>query len=174
MLTVLERLADRLDRSGDLPVRLLEDLVDILAQYADALHHTKEERRLFQIVIDRGVEAEGGSVSMLLHHHDTGRSRLRDLRSELHRLRLGDRTAVAACAAGAHDYAEFLRAHIRLEDEDVYPLIAKAMSAEEDGAIAIYFAEIDEVQHTADLLARFEQIRARCAEMDEPPAREST
>jgi len=174
MLTVLERLADRLDRAGDLPVRLLEDMVDLLAQYSDALHHTKEERRLFQVVIERGIEPEGGPVSTLLDHHDSGRSQLQDLRGELHPLKLGDRTAFAACAAGAHDYAEFLRDHIRMEDEDVFPLIAKAMSDEEDGAMAIYFAEVDEARHTADLLARFEQIRVRCAEVDELPARDST
>ena len=173
MLTVLERLAGRLDRAGDLPMRLVEDMVDLLAQYADALHHTKEERRLFEIVIERGV-AQGGGVSELIHHHDTGRSRLRDLRSELERFRQGDRTASAACATAAGDYADFLREHIRIEDEDVYPLIAKAMSDEEDGAIALYFAEIDDARHTADLLARFEQIRARCAEVDALPAREHT
>ena len=173
MLIVLERLASLVDRDGDRSVQLLKELADILEQYIDVLHHTKEERRLFEIVIERGLDTAGGGVSTLIHHHDTGRTQLRDLRGELHRLALGDRTASAACAVTAHEYAEFLRAHIRMEDEDVYPLVAKAMSAEEDHALALYFAQVDDDRDTAGLLARFEHLRARCAELDEPQARGS-
>lgn len=173
MLTLLERLAGRLDRGGDLPARLLGDLVGVAEQYIDALHHTKEERRLFEVVIERGLETEGASVSALIHHHETGRSHLQDLGSELHRLRQGDRNAAAACVMAARQYAELLRAHIRMEDEDVFPLVGKALSVEEDRTLAMYFAEIDDARHTADLQARFEQLLVRCAELDEPPARES-
>ena len=84
MLTLLEPLAGRLDRDGDQTMRLLRGTRrPPSSRYVDALHHTKEERQLFQIVIERGIEAEGGAVSTLMHHHDTGRSQLRDLRSEL-------------------------------------------------------------------------------------------
>jgi hemerythrin-like domain-containing protein len=168
MLTLLERLAGRIDRDGDLPVLLLKELVDLLEQYVDVLHHTKEERQLFQIVIERGIEADGGAVTALMHHHDTGRSYLRDLRGELDRLRQGDRTASAACALTAHQYAEFLREHIRVEDDEVYPLIGRAMSAEEDDALAMRFAEMDDARQTGRLLAQFEELRSRCAALDDP------
>ncbi len=174
MLTLLERLAGRLDRGGAPPVRLLRDLVGILEQYCDALHHTKEERRLFEIVIERGLEAEGADVSALILHHETGRSLLQDVGRELDRLGQGDPNAATACALAARQYAELLREHIRTEDENVFPLVAKAMSVEEDLALATYFAELDHARHAADLPARFEQLLIRCAELDEPRAREST
>jgi hemerythrin-like domain-containing protein len=172
MLTLLERLAGRLDRGGDVPARLLMDLVDLAEQYVNALHHTKEERRLFEIVIERGLQAEGGSVSALLDHHETGRSLLQDLRGELQRLRQGDRIAAAGCAMVASQYAELLRDHIRMEDENVFPVVSQAISVEEDLALTIYFAELDAVRHVGDLLARFEELVDRSAELDEPGARE--
>lgn len=172
MLTLLERLAGRLDRGGDVAARLLMDLVDLAEQYVDALHHTKEERRLFEIVIERGLQAEGGSVSALLHHHETGRSQLRALRGELQRLRQGDRNAAAGCALAASQYAELMRSHIRMEDEDVFPVVSQAISVEEDLALTMHFAELDAVRHVPDLLARFEELVRRCAELDEPGARE--
>ena len=172
MLILLERLAGRLDRGGDVPARLLMDLVDLAEQYVDALHHTKEERRLFEIVIERGVQAEGGSVSTLLHHHETGRSQLWDLRGELQRLRQGDPNAAAGCAMVARQYVELMRNHIRMEDEDVFPMVSQAISVEEDLALTRYFAECDAARHAAGLLTRFQQLRGRCAELDEPGARE--
>lgn len=174
MLTLLERLAGRLDRGGDLPLRLLKDLIDLLEQYSDALHHTKEERRLFEIVIERGIEAQGAGVSALIEHHETGRSQLQDLSRELDRLRQGDRSAAAACAMAARQYAELFHEHIRMEDEDVFPLVAKAMSVEEDRTLAMHFAELDDARHAADLRARFEQLLILCAELDGPRARESS
>lgn len=164
MLDVLERLAMGRDAGGEFPVRLLTDLADLLEQYVDVIHHTKEERRLFEIVLERGLEAEGGSVSALIHHHETGRAQLREMRAELDRVRQGDRTAAAAAALAARAYAEFLRGHIRLEDEGVYPLVAKAMSAEEDHALALYFRKVDEDGGTVHLLARFEELRTLALE----------
>jgi hemerythrin-like domain-containing protein len=169
MLTALERQTGRLDRGGDRMVQSLIDFVDLLEQYVDRLHHTKEERRLFEIVIERGLEAEGASVMALIHHHDTGRSHLRDVCSELHRLTQGDRFAPAACAMAARRYAELLRDHIRMEDEEVFPLVARAISAEENLSLATYFAEIDSAQNAANLRARFEQLLLRWADLDGPP-----
>jgi hemerythrin-like domain-containing protein len=170
MLTLLERLAGRLDRGGDLASRLLNEVIDLLEQYSDKLHHSKEERRLFEIVIERGLEAEGAAVSALIHHHETGRSQLQDLRNELHRLKQGDRTAAAACAMTAHQYADLLREHIRVEDEDVFPLVAQALSVEEDRVLATYFTKIDDERHATDLQTRFGQLLVRCAELGEPRA----
>lgn len=174
MLALLERQAGRLDGGGELPVLLLKDIVDLLEQYSDKLHHAKEERRLFEIVIERGIEAENAAVNALIHHHETGRSQLQDLRSELHRLKQGDRTAAAACAMTAHQYAELLRQHIRLEDEEVFPLVAKALSVEEDRTLAMYFAKLDDERHAVDLQARFGQLVVRSAELDEPRTPENT
>lgn len=170
MVALLERLAGRLGRDGDLPAQLLAELVDLVAQYSDKLHHAKEEQRLFQIVIERGVEAEGGAVSTLLRHHETGRSYLQDLRGELHRLRQGDRNAVAGCALVAGQYATLMRNHIRLEDEQVFPLVARAMSEEEDRALVAYYAEFDASHHAADLRARFARLLDRSAELEAPRA----
>jgi hemerythrin-like domain-containing protein len=169
MLTALEQQTGRLNGDGDRMARSLIDFVDLLEQYVDRLHHAKEERRLFEIVIERGLETEGASIMALIHHHDTGRSHLQDLARELRRLTQGDPHAGAACAMVARRYAELLRDHIRTEDEEVFPLVARAISVEEDLSLARYFAEIDSAQNAANLRERFGQLLLRWADLDGPP-----
>jgi hemerythrin-like domain-containing protein len=48
--------------------------VGFLQQFADGIHHGKEEHVLFQALLDHGFPREGGPVAMMLLEHARGRA----------------------------------------------------------------------------------------------------
>ena len=165
LLSALGSLAGRLEAKREVPPDLLGELLDLFQQYADGLHHTKEERHLFEIAGDRDAMSEDNAVRALIHQHDVGRTHVQDMRRELGRMGSGDKYAAAALASSARVYIELLREHIRAEDEDVFPLLAQVLSAEEDARLAAHFTDIDLAQRAADLQARAEAVLARVASL---------
>jgi len=130
MLIVLEASAERLEQGGDVPTSLVRDVLDFFHHFADALHHAKEERRLFPVLAGHGLGPEASVVGALMHQHDAGRAYVREMRAELERLCDGDRLAAAALAASARAYVDLLREHIRMEDENLFPLAEKTITTE--------------------------------------------
>ncbi|MBK6460980.1 MAG: hemerythrin domain-containing protein [Myxococcales bacterium] len=121
LLDTLERMGEAVERGEDLPRPHLCELTALLKAYADAHHHRKEEEILFRAMVAAGLSDEEGPVAFMLEQHDEGRdlvSRLGDL-AEGPPWSAGERAQVARLA---RDFAILLRAHIRDEDDVVYPL----------------------------------------------------
>jgi len=165
MLMVLEAVAKRLETGGDVPASLVSDLLDFFHHFADAVHHAKEERRLFPVLAGHGLGPEASAVGALVHQHDAGRVYVREMRAELERLRDGDRLVGAGLAASARAYIELLREHIRIEDEYLYPLAETALTSEEDTTLCSQFTELERIHHEPGQRARYDQLLARYYEV---------
>lgn len=121
VLGVLERYAARLEEGELLPRRDLGAIVDVLRDYADGLHHAKEERVLFPAMVAAGLSGDDGPLAFMLEQHEEGRRLVGDL-AELAREEAWSEADRARTARVARDYVFMLRAHIRDEDDVVYPL----------------------------------------------------
>jgi benzoyl-CoA reductase subunit C len=165
MLIVLEAIAKRLEQGGDVPPSLISDVIDFFHDFADALHHAKEERRLFPVLAGHGLGPEASIVGALVHQHDAGRVYVREMRAELERLCDGDLLVAAGLAASARAYVELLREHIRIEDEYLYPLAQKAITSEEDAMLCSEFSELERTHHEPGQRSRYDQLLARYLEV---------
>jgi hemerythrin-like domain-containing protein len=130
VLAALEVHAAFLQAGGAAPRDEVGRFARFLAEYADRLHHGKEEDLLFARLTDIGFARHEGPVGVMLFEHAKGR----ELVATLRRLALipgewtpADRQAAAAAATA---YASLLRSHIEREDRILYPMAVQHLSRE--------------------------------------------
>ena len=73
LIEVMERVIG----SENPDVSHLESIVDIIRNYADGLHHAKEENQFFPFLSKRGFSLSQGPVAVMLHEHAQGRDYVR-------------------------------------------------------------------------------------------------
>ena len=130
-LGVLERIADRLAAGRPVSDSTLTDLVQFLQTFADRCHHAKEEDQLFPAMRAKGA---GGTVAVFLEEHEEGRGYLRTLASGV---------SSAERAAAARHYIGMLQDHIQRENEVLFPMADELFTAEEHGALARAYEDVE-------------------------------
>jgi hemerythrin-like domain-containing protein len=130
-LAVLERAADRLAAGQPMSEATLVDLVQFLRTFADRCHHGKEEDQLFPAM---RAKSSGDTLAVFVDEHEEGRGYLRTLAS---------RASPAERAAAARRYVGMLREHIERENEVLFPLADTLFSAEEHGALARAYEDVE-------------------------------
>ncbi len=108
-----------------------EKMIDFVRNYADNHHHGKEEKILF----NRMVDEMGGAAEKLVRHgmlveHDLGRLFMKDLEEALLAVRNGDNDAKVDVVANAVSYSHLLNRHIDKEDNVAYPFAKRGLSSE--------------------------------------------
>ena len=141
MLVALEAAAIEIETSGN-PPAFASDILDFFVQFVDEGHETKEDAFLFPAMARHGVAPEG-MIAAMKHQHEVGRIHLRDMRRSLDRVRLGTVSARAAFATSARSYAELMRVHIQIEDDDLYPVADELLTAGENKALLKAFQMAD-------------------------------
>lgn len=121
----------------------LLQFVEFIRQFADRIHHGKEEKILFEQMVEAGFPRGSGPLAVMIHEHDQARALARTLHalgekerpwSEVDRRRVKE-----ICAA----YTSLVRQHIRKEDEILYPMALSRLGPEALGSIAGAFAEFE-------------------------------
>jgi hemerythrin-like domain-containing protein len=130
-LAVLERVADRLASGRPVNDSTLTDLVQFLQTFADRCHHGKEEDQLFPAMRAKGA---GGPLALFLEEHEEGRRYLRTLSSS---------APSAERAAAARRYVGMLQDHIERENEVLFPMADGLFTAEEHGALARAYEDVE-------------------------------
>ena len=137
VMAVLGRLIERSKAGEGFEVDALNKCVTFFRYFADACHHAKEEDLLFPVLEQRGVPRDGGPIGVMCHEYVLARdivSRMRDaIASE----------DVEALRSLTRDCAALLRAHIRKEDQILFPMGRMRLGREDIGFVATRFSEID-------------------------------
>jgi AhpD family alkylhydroperoxidase len=135
-------MADRLEQSQPLNHAQLRDLAEFLHEYADRLHHEKEERLLFPLLEKRGVPASGCPLAALRHEHETGRALVSEL-SALAGTGGDDSGRREQVLSVLRRLVKLYIEHVWKEDYLLIPMSAKVLSAEDDAALAREFEAAD-------------------------------
>ena len=93
-----------------------------------------------------GIPGEGGPIGAMLHEHEQGRSFVQGLRSGIEDYRAGKDDAIAKIAENAQNYGRLLVAHIDKENNVLYVMAERVLSAEKMTEIAKSFTEIEEIE----------------------------
>lgn len=108
-----------------------EQMMDFVKNYADNHHHGKEEKFLFNRMVDEiGGPAEKLVKYGMLIEHDFGRLHMMNLREDLEKVKAGDQEAKLDVIANAISYTHLLIRHIDKEDSAVYTFAQRELSQE--------------------------------------------
>lgn len=127
VLGALEAYARRLESADDVEHGELARFATFLQQYADALHHGKEEDLLFETMVEAGFPRESGPVAVMRVEHERGRGLVRTLAALGARADWAPVDRVRASEA-ALELAGLLRTHILKEDRILYPMAEQRMA----------------------------------------------
>jgi len=116
--------------------------IDLIRNYADGLHHAKEENLFFPQLENKGFSKSQGPVAVMLHEHVEGRNFVKGMAEALSLYKNGDNSAVNELFRNMQGYADLLQNHIAKENNILFRMADKVLS---------------NVEH-ADLLRQFEKV----------------
>lgn len=121
MLIVMRKCCYRVMKGEQIQYGDFFKMIDFVRNYADRHHHGKEEKLLF----DRMMNELGRPAEMLVRHgmlveHDLGRLHMQELEAALKKVMEGDDEARLDVIANAISYTHLLHRHIDKEDGVVY------------------------------------------------------
>ncbi len=120
-----------------------EELVDMLDEFGEKLHHGKEERLLFGIVAAYGLPREAGALGIMAEEHDLGRLAFARMREALAAASSGAPRALPAFERAAEDYHSMLRSHLLKEDRVVFPLVDALLTPDTRAKLSLAMERAD-------------------------------
>lgn len=104
-------------------------MIDFIRDYADAHHHGKEEKLLFnEMVAHLGPLGNKLITHGMLVEHDFGRLFIQELKEALLRVKDGDEESKLDVISNAISYTHLLKRHIEKEDSVVYTFAERQLS----------------------------------------------
>jgi hemerythrin-like domain-containing protein len=131
MLSVVRNACFRILKGEEINYEDFNLMIDFIRNYADAHHHGKEEKLLFQeMVTHLGPLGNKLITNGMLIEHDFGRLYIRELAEALDRVKAGDEMSKLDVIANAVGYTHLLKRHIEKEDSVVYTFAERQLSKE--------------------------------------------
>ena len=127
-LDALQKRLDTLQQATAADRAYFEKAVEFLRGFADQCHHGKEETLLFTRMGERGFPTQGGPIAVMLSEHQTGRAFIRGLAEATAGIGT-DPTAGDRLRTHGYGYIALLRNHIAKENQVLFPMADRALSA---------------------------------------------
>jgi hemerythrin-like domain-containing protein len=126
LIQLEERLAG--SEAGPFPAEFIGQALDFFQNFADGVHHYKEEEALFPLLAAKGVAVEGGPIGVMLQEHAVGRTCLAGIRGHLPEAAAGSTEARQKIREHAKAYTDMLRQHIWKEDHVLFEIARRTLS----------------------------------------------
>ena len=153
---------ERMTLSYEPVITDMEEAVEIIKNFADGLHHTKEESWLFPLMAERGFSIQQGPVAMMLHEHILGRNFVKEMTYNIDLFKNGDISALALVYQNMRGYSELLRNHIAKENNVLFRMAENALSQDDYATLLNKFQEIENQNspnnRKKDFIARIEKL----------------
>jgi hemerythrin-like domain-containing protein len=127
-------------------VEHLEIVVKVIREFADGLHHAKEEQLLFPLMVQKGFSTESGPVAVMLHDHVEGRNYVKGMAENISRFKHGDQGALKAIYSNMLGYADLLKTHIGKENNVLFRMADKAFTTAEQESLLLDFFQVENKQ----------------------------
>ncbi len=166
----LEFLAGEAVARGRTPdLALLRAMLHFVHAYPERLHHPAEDSTLFARLRQRTHEADA-IIAELKAEHAEGEVHLSGLHVALDQIETGRPGAVEAFQRHVRSYADFHWAHMRKEEEQVFPVAERALTDDDWAAIHVAFAAHQGPRFDADDTAgEFRRLFSRIVMLAPPP-----
>lgn len=110
--------------------------------FADGIHHQKEEQVLFPALVKAGLPVEDGPIGCMLHEHEEGRGRIQGMEASIDSYARGNLAAKSALCEEAQAYIALLRNHIAKENQVLFMMANRLLSIIEKSKMSDQFTEI--------------------------------
>jgi hemerythrin-like domain-containing protein len=120
-----------------------ETIVDIIRNFADGIHHAKEENLFFPFLATRGFSLQQGPVAVMLHEHVLGRNFVKGISTNIESFKKGEQAALAEIYINMKGYAELLRNHIGKENNILFRMADNVLSESDHQQLLSGFDEAE-------------------------------
>lgn len=141
MVKLLKDESDRIKRSKTLDPEFISASVDFFKNYADHVHHGKEEDILFAQLASKNLsDMHRKTMAGLLDDHIKARDKVAGLLDIKERFQRGDKKAVQDASAIMKDLSELYPEHIRIEDREFFlPVMDYLTQGEQDNMLNAFY-----------------------------------
>ncbi|MBP7627314.1 MAG: ATP-binding cassette domain-containing protein [Zoogloea sp.] len=123
----VDQVLDDMQADGKVDGAFLGSVFDYFEQFVDDCHHPKEDDYLFRLLRQRSPEAAAVLDRLEAEHRDAP-ANLKGLRNKLALAESG-RLPVSDLAEALRGYLAGLKEHVRIEEKEIFPLAAAALTA---------------------------------------------
>jgi uncharacterized protein len=128
--------------SGPNPA-FIADAVEFLVGYVEGCHNKKEETHLFPLCEERGIPTDGGPLAVMLAEHEQQKKLITGIEESGKAFAGGDGSALASFTKTFREYATLCKDHYWKENDILYPMAARVMSADDEQAVAEGIAAVE-------------------------------
>jgi len=143
MLAVLEEASNRLEHGQRVRPEVFRQAVDFVRNFADRCHHAKEEENLFPRMEARGVPRQGGPIGVMLFEHEEGRAYVGAIAEAIDAYEADGQSVAPTIAENARGYVDLLRQHIMKEENVLFPMADRVLSAADQAELDRRFEQIE-------------------------------
>ena len=138
----ITRLLEAMVDANTTSVDDLKTVVNLVRHFADGFHHAKEEQLLFPKLQEKGFSNEQGPVAVMLAEHVIGRNHISAVEEGIQVLESGATEAPAALYEHLLEYAFLLQHHIEKENDILFRMADRALTANEQAALYEAFEQV--------------------------------
>jgi hemerythrin-like domain-containing protein len=126
----------------------IESIVDIIRNFADGLHHAKEENQFFPFLANRGFSLTQGPVGVMINEHIMGRNFVKGMAENITAYKSGNTYALGKIYSNMAGYAGLLQNHIGKENNILFRMADNALSEADQQELCRMFDEVEK-NHSA-------------------------
>ncbi len=158
MLSGAERIARSAINSGDVDIGKVLNIIDFSRHFIDGCHHNKEEKYLFTLLQERGITGRQGPIAVMLFDHQRGRDLVASIDSALKEYQAGKKEAGGVVGRSLLQYVGILRAHISKENEILFPMTDRLLTAEDQESLESSFRDVEELETGAGVHEKYHRM----------------
>jgi hemerythrin-like domain-containing protein len=163
IITVVEKIRDKLQNEQQVPAPVFWKLVDFLRNYSDVIHHSKEEDVFFAKMQDYNEKlatAVKDQMAVLIDEHLQGLDLANDMHKAIRDYRRGSTSARKRILRAVTSYADLMKPHFQSEENDVFPAMVKVLSKADKDQMKADFDRFDNLVGGAEAHKRYERVVA--------------
>ncbi|HEY9113504.1 MAG TPA: hemerythrin domain-containing protein [Bacteroidales bacterium] len=139
----LTEVMQKMAANGATDINHFKSVVNVIQNYADGLHHKKEEDLLFPLFEKRNSGGHCGPVGVMLMEHAEGREYVRGMVESIEEFEGGNQLALQYIHHNMLGYAELLQNHIYKENNILFRMADNMFSDDDQSMLLDKFDEIE-------------------------------
>lgn len=139
MIDVMEKIVH--DKASD--ISHIETIAGIIRNFADGIHHAKEENIFFPFLSDKGFSSQQGPVAVMLHEHELGREFVKNISDNIAHFKGGDKSVLPEIHHNMTGYADLLKNHIAKENNILFRMADRVLSDSDQKELLSGFGEAE-------------------------------
>lgn len=142
-LNFAEGVSIRIERGEQAPPEVLAKVTGFFRRFVDQCHHHKEEDVFFPALEEKGVQASGGPLGVMLMEHERARGLIHKMTEAAAGSNADGEASAKTWARAAWDYSGLMQEHFGKEEEILFRMADNILSPQEHAAIAADFEKVE-------------------------------